>query len=89
VQSLAGLKNLKRLYVWQTKVTEEGQAKFKAAAPNVRIVPDFALDKKLAQLEAVRKAEADAKAKVEEEAKKKMMEEEAKKKAEEEAKKKQ
>ncbi len=87
VQSLAGLKNLKRLYVWQTKVTEEGQAKFKAAAPNVRVVPDFALDKKLAQLEAVRKAEADAKAKVEEEAKKKA-EEEAKKKAEEEAKKK-
>jgi Leucine Rich Repeat (LRR) protein len=88
VQSLAGLKNLKRLYVWQTKVTEEGQAKFKAAAPNVLLVPDIALEKKRAELEAVRKAEAEAKAKVEEEAKKKMMEEEAKKKAEEEAKKK-
>ncbi len=87
VQSLAGLKNLKRLYVWQTKVTEEGQAKFKVAAPNVLLVPDIALEKKRAEIEAVRKAEAEAKAKVEEEAKKKA-EEEAKKKAEEEAKKK-
>ena len=85
LQTLAGLKNLKKLYVWQTKVTEEGQAKFKAAAPHVKIVPDIALEKKLAELEAVRKAEAEAKAK-EEEAKKKL--EEEKKKAEEEAKKK-
>ena len=85
VQSLAGLKKLKRLYVWQTKVTEEGQAKFKAANTTAQLVPDIALDKKRAEIEAVRKAEAEAKAK-EEEAKKKADEE--KKKAEEEAKKK-
>ena len=85
VQSLAGLKKLKRLYVWQTKVTEEGQAKFKAANTTAQLVPDIALDKKRAEIEAVRKAEAEVKAK-EEEAKKKADEE--KKKAEEEAKKK-
>ncbi len=100
VQSLAGLKKLKRLYVWQTKVTEEGQAKFKAANTTAQLVPDIALDKKRAEIEAVRKAEADAKAKEEEakkkaeeekkkaEEEKKKKEEEAKKKAEEEAKKK-
>ncbi len=92
VQSLAGLKKLKRVYVWQTKVTEEGQAKFKAANTIAQLVPDIALDKKRAELEAVRKAEAEVKAK-EEEAKKKIEDEkkkaeEAKKKAEEEAKKK-
>lgn len=85
LQSLAGLKKLKKLYVWQTKVTEEGQAKFKAANSTAQLIPDFALDKKRAELEAQRKAEAEAKAK-EEEAKKK--EEEEKKKAEEEKKKK-
>lgn len=85
VQSLAGLKKLKRLYVWQTKVTEEGQAKFKAANTTAQLIPDIALDKKRAELEAKRKAEAEAKAK-EEEAKKKA--EDEKKKAEEEAKKK-
>ncbi len=84
VQSLAGLKKLKRIYVWQTKVTEEGQAKFKAANTTAQLVPDIALDKKRAEIEAVRKAEAEVKAK-EEEAKKKV--EEEKKKAEEEAKK--
>lgn len=92
VQSLAGLKKLKKLYVWQTKVTEEGQAKFKAANTTAQLIPDIALDKKRAELEAKRKAEAEAKAK-EEEAKKKAEDEkkkaeEAKKKAEEEAKKK-
>ena len=85
LQQLAGLKKLKSLYVTWTKVTEEGQAKFKAAAPHVKLVPDIARDKKLAELEAVRKAEAEVKAK-EEEAKKKI--EDEKKKAEEEAKKK-
>ena len=85
LQSLAALKNLKRVYVWQTKVTEEGQAKLKAAAPTTQLIPDIALEKKRAELEAKRKAEAEVKAK-EEEAKKKM--EEEKKKAEEEAKKK-
>lgn len=85
LQSLAGLKNLKKLYVWQTKITEEGQAKFKAAAAKVTLVPDIALEKKRAEVEAKRKAEAEAKAK-EEEAKKKA--EEEKKKAEEEKKKK-
>jgi hypothetical protein len=85
LQSLAGLKKLKKLYVWQTKVTEEGQAKFKAANSTAQLIPDFALDKKRAELEAQRKAEAEAKAK-EEEAKKKK-EEEEKKKAEEEKKK--
>ena len=92
LQSLAGLKKLKKLYVWQTKVTEEGQAKFKTANTTAQLVPDIALDKKRAEIEAVRKAEADAKAK-EEEAKKKIEDEkkkaeEDKKKAEEEAKKK-
>ena len=92
VQSLAGLKKLRAIYVYQTKVTEEGQAKFKAANTTAQLVPDFALDKKRAEIEAVRKAEAEAKAK-EEEAKKKVEEEkkkaeEAKKKADEEAKKK-
>ncbi len=100
VQSLAGSKKLKRLYVWQTKVTEEGQTKFKAANTTAQLVPDIALEKKRAEIEAVRKAEAEVKAK-EEEAKKKIedekkkaeeekkkKEEEAKKKAEEEAKKK-
>ena len=85
LQQLAGLKKVKRLYVWQTKVTEEGQAKFKAANATTLLIPDFALDKKKAEVEAQRKVEADAKAK-EEEAKKKV--EEEKKKAEEEAKKK-
>src|SRR5712691_1561523 len=85
LQTLAGLKNLKKLYVWQTKVTEEGQAKFKAANSTTSLIPDIALEKKRAELEAVRKAEADAKAK-EEEVKKKA--EEEKKKAEEEAEKK-
>ena len=85
LQSLAGLKKLKRIYVWQTKVTEEGQTKFKAANTTAQLVPDIALDKKRAELEAKRKAEAEAKAKEEEEKKKA---EEAKKKAEEEAKKK-
>lgn len=100
VQSLAVLKKLKRLYVWQTKVTEEGQAKFKAANTTTQLVPDIALDKKRAEIEAQRKAEAEAKAKEEEakkkaeeekkkaEEEKKKKEEEAKKKAEEEAKKK-
>ncbi|MFM9962787.1 MAG: hypothetical protein ACKV2Q_16375 [Planctomycetaceae bacterium] len=91
VQSLAGLKKLKKLYVWQTKVTEEGQAKFKAANTTAQLVPDIALDKKRAELEAQRKAEAEVKAK-EEEAKKKAEDEkkkaeEAKKKAEEDKKK--
>ncbi|MBM3971339.1 MAG: hypothetical protein FJ302_15995 [Planctomycetes bacterium] len=86
VQSLAGSKKLKRLYVWQTKVTEEGQAKFKAANTTAQLIPDIALDKKRAEIEAQRKAEAEAKAK-EEEAKKKA-EEEKKKKEEEEKKKK-
>ncbi len=85
LQSLAALKNLKRVYVWQTKITEEGQAKFKAAAPTAQLIPDIALEKKRAEIEAMRKAEAEVKAK-EEEAKKKL--EEEKKKAEEEAKKK-
>ena len=85
IQSLAGLKKLKRIYVWQTKMTEEGQAKFKAANTTAQLVPDIALDKKRAEIEAQRKAEAEVKAK-EEEAKKKA--EEEKKKAEEEAKKK-
>lgn len=85
LQTLAGLKNLKKLYVWQTKITEEGQAKFKTAAATVTLIPDIALDKKRAEVEAQRKAEAEAKAK-EEEAKKKI--EDEKKKAEEEAKKK-
>ncbi len=85
VQSLAGLKKLKRIYVWQTKMTEEGQTKFKAANTTAQLVPDIALDKKRAEIEAVRKAEAEVKAK-EEEAKKKV--EDEKKKAEEEAKKK-
>jgi hypothetical protein len=86
LQTLAGLKKLKRIYVWQTKVTEEGQAKFKAANTTAQLVPDIALDKKRAEIEAQRKAEAEAKAK-EEEAKKKA-EEEKKKKEEEEKKKK-
>lgn len=92
LQSLAGLKKLKKVYVWQTKVTEEGQAKFKAANTTAQLIPDFALDKKRAEIEAQRKAEAEAKAKVEEAKKKEEEEkkkaEEAKKKAEEEAKKK-
>lgn len=93
VQSLAGLKKLKRLYVWQTKVTEEGQAKFKTANTTAQLVPDIALDKKRAEIEAKRKVEAEAKAKEEEakkkaEEEKKKKEEEAKKKADEEAKKK-
>ena len=85
LQSLAALKNLKSIYVWQTKITEEGEEKFKAAAPTTKLIPDFALDKKRAEVEAKRKAEAEVKAK-EEEAKKKI--EDEKKKAEEEAKKK-
>ncbi len=80
VQSLAGSKKLKRLYVWQTKVTEEGQAKFKTTNTTAQLIPDIALDKKRAEIEAQRKAEAEAKAK-EEEAKKKA--EEDKKKADE------
>ncbi len=86
IQALAGSKNLKRIYVWQTKVTEEGQAKFKAVNTTAQLVPDIALDKKRAEIEAKRKAEAEAKAK-EDEAKKKA-EEEKKKKEEEEKKKK-
>ena len=85
LKSLAGLKKLKKLYVWQTKVTEEGQARFKAANTTAQLIPDIALEKQRAEIEAKLKAESEARAKVEE-AKKK--EEEAKKKAEEEAKKK-
>ena len=34
---LAGLKNLRNLYVWQTKVTDEGIQKLKQALPGVDI----------------------------------------------------
>jgi hypothetical protein len=35
---LKGLKNLKKLYVWQTQVTDEGIAKLKEALPDVTVV---------------------------------------------------
>jgi hypothetical protein len=35
---LSGLKNLKSLYVFQTKVTDEGIAKLQKAQPGLKIV---------------------------------------------------
>lgn len=51
LEHLAGLKNLERLYVWETKVTEAGVEKTKEALANVRVVPDPAAERRLAEIE--------------------------------------
>ena len=38
LEHLKGLKNLKKLYVWQTPVTDAGVAKLKEALPTVTVV---------------------------------------------------
>jgi len=37
LEQLTGLKSLRNLYVWQTKVTDEGIKKLKQALPSVNI----------------------------------------------------
>lgn len=60
IDHLAGLKNLERLYVWETKVTEAGIEKIKQALPNIRVVPDPAAERRLAEIERKRVEELKA-----------------------------
>jgi hypothetical protein len=51
---LPALKKLKKLYIWQSKVTIDGVRKLKKAAPMLSVVPDLVTE---AEKEARRKAE--------------------------------
>ena len=81
IDDIAALKGLKKVFIWQTKITIDGVAKLKKARPDLKIIPDLVVEKVKAEAAAIRKVEEEAEAK-------KKAEEEAKKKAEEEAKKK-
>lgn len=44
LKHLEGLKNLKKLYVWQSKVSEDGMKQLNTKLPNVEIVGELKLE---------------------------------------------
>jgi hypothetical protein len=60
LDQLKGLRHLRNLYVWQTKVTEAGVKKLKAALPGLEVSTgwDLAAPAKTAEPPAQKKAEA-------------------------------